>query len=92
MWRWAHPLVKNFKNSKNWKRNLKRHASFWPLSTSVNPADKTKAETLIRADSRITLDQLAPELAVSHGSAHKILIISFFKSVPAGLGPETADR
>ena len=40
-------------------------------STSVNPANKTKADTLIRADRRITIDELTSVLGVSHGSAHK---------------------
>ena len=42
-------------------------------STSVNPANKTKADTLIRADRRITTDELASVLGVSHGSAHNIV-------------------
>ena len=42
-------------------------------STSVNPANKTKANTVIRADRRITIDELASVLGVSHGSAHNIV-------------------
>ena len=42
-------------------------------STSVDPANKTKVDTLIRADRRITIDELASVLGVSHGSAHSIV-------------------
>ena len=42
-------------------------------STSVNHANKTKADTLIRADRRIAIDELASVLRVSHGSAQNIV-------------------
>ena len=42
-------------------------------STSVNPDNKAKTNVLIRADRRITLDELASEPGVNHGSAHNIV-------------------
>ena len=42
-------------------------------SSSVNPASKAKADALIREDRRITLDELAENLAMSHGSAYNIV-------------------
>ena len=52
-------------------------------SASVNPDNKTKADVLMRADRRITLDELASELGVSHGNYHNIVcwVTWVFKSV-----------
>ena len=66
-------------NSENFESQELRNASLRDKpragrpSTSVNPAYKTKADTLIRADRRITIDELASEFGVSHGSAHNIV-------------------
>ena len=68
-------LIKNLENSKQLRNAIiKRHASFsLPINFSTNPANEMKANTLIRADKRITLDELASELGVSHGSAQNIV-------------------
>ncbi|XP_014781843.2 uncharacterized protein LOC106877454 [Octopus bimaculoides] len=43
-------------------------------SASMNPANKAKTDALIREDSiSITLDELAENLEVSHGSAYNIV-------------------
>ena len=42
-------------------------------STSDNPANKRKADTLIGADRRLIIDELTSVLGVSHGSAHNIV-------------------
>ena len=39
-------------------------------SSSVNPVNKAKANALIREERRTTLDELAENLGVSHGSAY----------------------
>ena len=54
-------------------------------STSVNPVNETKMDTLIRADRRITLNELTSELGVSHGSAHNLVgFPGFSKMYSAG--------
>ncbi|CAI9716885.1 Hypothetical predicted protein [Octopus vulgaris] len=52
-------------------------------SASVNPANKTKADALIREGRRLTLDELAENLEVSHGSAYNIVESLGFSKVCA---------
>ena len=52
-------------------------------SSSVNPANEAKADALIREDRRITLDELAENIEVSHGSAHNIVKSLGFSKVCA---------
>ena len=76
MWRWTHRLMTNSKNSESQKLgnvSLRNKPRAGRPSTSVNPANKRKADTLIKADRRITIDELASVLVVSHGSAHNIV-------------------
>ncbi|XP_014773414.1 uncharacterized protein LOC106871457 [Octopus bimaculoides] len=56
--------------------------SGWP-SPSENPANKAKADALIREDRRITLDELAENLEVSHGSAYNLVESFGFSKVCA---------
>ena len=39
--------------------------------TSVYPDNKAKEDVLIRADRRITLDELSPEIGVNGSSQHR---------------------
>ena len=43
------------------------------LLLAVTLVNKTKANDLIKENRRISLDELAYELDISHGSAHKIV-------------------
>eukprot|EP00106_Octopus_bimaculoides_P001030 XP_014768472.1 PREDICTED: uncharacterized protein LOC106867913 [Octopus bimaculoides] len=52
-------------------------------STSVNPVNKAKADVLIREDRRLTLDELAENHEVSHGSAYNIVESLGFSKVCA---------
>ncbi|CAI9737661.1 Hypothetical predicted protein [Octopus vulgaris] len=52
-------------------------------SSSVNPANKAKADALIREDRCITLDELAENFEVSHGSAYNIVKSLGFSKVCA---------
>ena len=45
-------------------------------SSSVNPANKAKADALIREDRRTTLDELSKNLGVSHESAYKVVAVT----------------
>ncbi|XP_014774694.1 uncharacterized protein LOC106872283 [Octopus bimaculoides] len=61
------------------------------LPASVNPANKAKADALIREDRHTTLDELAENLEASHGSAYNIVeSLGFSKSV-CPLGTKRAD-
>lgn len=43
----------------------------WKFKLS-NSANKEKADALIKADKRITIDELSPDLGVSHDKTHNI--------------------
>ena len=76
VWRWVHRLMTNSENSESQElgnASLRDKFRAGHLSTSVNPANKRKADTLIRADRRITFNELASVLGVSHGSAHNVV-------------------
>ena len=84
VWRWTQHLIKNFKNFKKLETAIFRHMPrSGRLSTFVNLANETKTVTLIKADSYITLDELASELGVSHSSAHNIVDFLDFSKVRA---------
>ena len=59
-----------------------KHRTGRPL-TSVNATNKAKADQLIRANRRISLDELSVELQVSHGSAHNLVKSLGFSKVCA---------
>ena len=63
----------NFESQELGNASLRDKSRAGLPSTSVNYANKTKADTLIRADRRITIDELASVLGASHGSAHNIV-------------------
>ena len=68
VWRWPHCLMTNSENSEFQElgnASLRDKPRAGHPSTSVNPANKTKADTLTRADGRITIDELASVLGVS---------------------------
>ena len=76
VWRWTHRLITTSENSESQElgnASLRNKPRAGRQSTSVNPANKTKAGTVIRADRRITIDEFASVLGVSHGSAHNIV-------------------
>ena len=52
-------------------------------SSSINATNKTKAEELIRTDRQISLDDIATELDISHGSAHNLVKSLGFSKVCA---------
>ena len=52
-------------------------------SSSVNPANRAKADALIREDRRTTVDEQAENLGVSHGSAYKTVESLGFSKVCA---------
>lgn len=81
VWRWSQRLMENSPELGNASiRDLPRVGR---PSTSLNPVNKTKADALIRGDRRITIDELASELGLSHGSACNIVASLGFSKVCA---------
>ena len=59
--------------------------------SSVNPVNKAKADTPIKEDRRTTLDELAENLGVIHGSAYNIVESLGFSKVCVPVGYRKAD-
>ena len=67
--KWAYHLAKDFDESQQSRyASLKHKSHTGRPSTSDNLDNKANADKLIREDRCITLDELASELRVSHGS------------------------
>ena len=72
--RWACRLAEDSDESQqSGYASLKDKSRTGRPSSPVNLDNKANADKLIREDRRITLDELASELGVSHGSAHHLL-------------------
>ena len=72
--RWACRLAEDSDESQqSGHASLKDKSRTCRPSTSVNLDNKAIADKLIREDRHITLDNLASELGVIHGSAHHLV-------------------
>ena len=75
--RWASRFAKDSDEYQQYGyASLKDKSCTGRPSTSVNLDNRANAEKLIREDRRITLDELASELGVSHGSANHLVEFS----------------
>lgn len=88
MWRWARHLNENSTDQKRLGNSCLADMSGVSLSTSVDHANKVKADALIRTDRHITINKLASKLRASHISTHNIIESLGYSKVCACLVPK----